>query len=66
MCREVNVTPHVVQNRNLGSAIGGRTARNVGFEVVQRKRIGPMRRVLVRGLDKTPQLLTLTSRGCGP
>lgn len=73
-CREINVTPHVAQNlnRNGGSAIDGRTTRHVGYEVSQRKRkrieqcfgwgklIGPIRQVMVQGLDKVDQLLTLT------
>ena len=73
-CREVNVTPHVAQNtrRIGGSAIDARTTRHVGYEISQRKRkrieqcfgwgklVGPMRQVMVRGLDKVDQLLTLT------
>jgi transposase len=73
-CRQNNVTPHVAQNTNRvrGSAIDGRTTRHEGFAVSQRKRkcieqcfgwgklIGPMRQVMVRGLDKVDQLLTLT------
>ena len=73
-CRQINVTPHVAQNlkRNGGSAIDGRTTRHPGYEVSQRKRkrieqcfgwgklIGPIRQVMVRGLDKVDQLLTLT------
>ena len=73
-CREIGVTPHVAQNLNRtgGSAIDGRTTRHVGYAVSQRKRkcieqcfgwgkqIGPMRQVMVRGLDKVDQLLTLT------
>lgn len=73
-CREMNVTPHVAQNLNRkgGSAIDSRTTRPPGYEVSQRKRkcieqcfcwgklIGPMRQLMVRGLDKVDQLLTLT------
>ena len=73
-CREINVTPHVAQNtnRNGGSKIDGRTTRHAGYEISQRKRkrieqcfgwgkvIGPMRQVMVQGLDKVDQLLTLT------
>jgi hypothetical protein len=73
-CREINVTPHVAQNlnRNGGSAIDGRTTRHPGYEVSQRKRkrieqcfgwgklIGPIRQVMVQGLDKVDQLVTLT------
>ena len=73
-CREINVTPHVAQNlnRNGGSAIDSRTTRHPGYEVSQRRRkrieqcfgwgklIGPIRQVMVQGLDKVGQLLTLT------
>jgi len=73
-CRKIEVTPHVAQNTNRagGSAIDGRTTRHVGYEVSQRKRkrieqcfgwgklIGPIRQVMVQGLDKVDQLLTLT------
>ena len=73
-CREINVTPHVAQNltRIGGSAIDGRTTRHIGYEISQRKRkcieqcfgwaktIGPMRHVMVRGLDKVSHAFTLT------
>jgi transposase len=73
-CREIGVTPHVAQNLNRrgGSAIDGRTTRHEGYAVSQRKRkcieqcfgwgkvIGPMRQVMVQGLDKVDQLVTLT------
>ena len=73
-CREHGITPHVAQNlrRNGGSAIDGRTTRHPGYAVSQRKRkrieqcfgwgkaIGPIRQVMVKGLDKVDQLLTLT------
>lgn len=73
-CREMNVTPHVAQNvnRSGGSAIDGRTMRHVGYEVIQRMRksieqcfgwvkvIGPIRQMMVQGLDKVDRLLTLT------
>ncbi len=73
-CRQINVTPHVAQNisGNRGSAIDARTTRHVGYEISQRKRkrieqcfgwgklVGPMRQVMVKGLDKVDQLLTLT------
>lgn len=73
-CRDINVTPHVAQNINRtgGSAIDERTTRHVGYEISQRKRkcieqcfgwgkvIGPIRQVMVQGLDKVDQLLTLT------
>ncbi|MBK1613822.1 IS5/IS1182 family transposase [Rubrivivax gelatinosus] len=73
-CRENDVTPHVAQNlgRRGGSAIDGRTTRHGGYAVSQRRRkcieqcfgwgkvVGPMRQVMLRGLDKVDQLLTLT------
>ncbi len=73
-CRDIKVTPHVAQNtaRSGGSAIDARTTRHVGYEISQRKRkcieqcfgwgklIGPIRQVMVTGLDKVDQLLTLT------
>jgi transposase len=73
-CRDLNVTPHVAQNTNRrgGSAIDGRTTRHAGYDSSQRKRkcieqcfgwgklIGPIRQVMVRGLDKVDQLLALT------
>ena len=73
-CRTIKVTPHVAQNtkRNGGSAIDSRTTRHSGYDVSQRKRkrieqcfgwgkvIGPIRQVMVQGLDKVDQLLTLT------
>jgi transposase len=73
-CRQIEVTPHVAQNtkRVGGSAIDGRTTRHIGYDISQRKRkcieqcfgwgkvIGPIRQVMVRGLDKVDQLLMLT------
>ncbi|WP_027820875.1 IS5 family transposase [Paraburkholderia bannensis] len=73
-CRDTNVTPHVARNtkRSGGSAIDGRTSRHLGYALSQRKRkcieqcfgwgktIGPLRQVMVRGLEKVDQLLTLT------
>jgi len=73
-CRDIHVTPHVAQNttRNGGSAIDGRTTRHAGYAASQRsskrieqcfgwgKFVGPIRQVMVRGLDKVDQLLTLT------
>jgi transposase len=73
-CRQIKVTPHVAQNtkRSGGSAIDGCTTRHAGYEVSQRKSkrieqcfgwgklVGPLRQVMVRGLDKVDQLLTLT------
>lgn len=73
-CRALNVTPHVAQNTNRlgGSAINARTTRHIGYEISQRKRkcieqcfgwgkrVGPLRQVMVRGLDKVDPLVTLT------
>ncbi|MBZ8139659.1 IS5/IS1182 family transposase [Rubrivivax gelatinosus] len=73
-CREMNVTPHVAQNtaRIGGSAIDGRTTRHPGYAISQRRRkrieqcfgwgkvVGSIRQVMVQGLDKIDQLLTLT------
>jgi transposase len=73
-CRELGVTPHVAQNinRNGGSAIDGRTTRHRGYAISQVKRrciercfgwgktVGPIRRVMVRGLDKVDALFALT------
>ena len=73
-CRELKVTPHGARNtrRTGGSAIDGRTTRHGGYAMSRRRRkcigqcfgrgktIGPIRQVMVRGLDKVDQLLTLT------
>lgn len=73
-CRGIDVTPHVAQNLTCisGSAIDSRTTRLIGYEISERKRkcveqcfgwakvIGPMRQVMVRGLDKVDQVFTLT------
>jgi transposase len=73
-CRELGVTPHVAQNtqRNGGSAIDGRTTRHRGYEISQIKRkcieqcfgwgkvIGPIRQVMLRGLDKVDAAFALT------
>jgi len=73
-CRDMGVTPHVAQNiqRNGGSAIDARTTRHAGYAVSQIKRkcieqcfgwgktIGPIRQVMVRGLDKVDALFALT------
>ncbi|KWH39380.1 transposase [Burkholderia cepacia] len=73
-CRDANVTPHVARNtkRSGGSVIDKRTTRHLGYALSQRKRngtvqcfglgltLGPLRQVMVRGLEKVDQLLTLT------
>ena len=70
--REQNPNLPVTPAEIAQSAIDGRTTRHVGYEVSQRKRkrieqcfgwgkvIGPIRQVMVHGLDKVDQLLTLT------
>ena len=73
-CHDIDVTPHVAQNlsRVGGSSIDGLTTRQIGYDISQRKRkciehcfgwaktIGPMRQVMVRGLDKVNHTFTLT------
>ena len=70
-CRTMNVTPNVAQNtkRTRGSAIDGHTTRHAGYTVRQRKRIEQCfgwcktiapRKLMVQGLEKVDQLLTLT------
>lgn len=73
-CRQLNVTPHVARNtrRMGGSAIDHRTCRHSSYAMSQRRRkcieqcfgwgktVGPIRQVMVRGLQKVDQLLTLT------
>lgn len=73
-CRELRVTPHVAQNtaRLGGSAIDGRTTAQPGYAVSQRRRkrieqcfgwgktIGSIRQVMLHGLDRVDQLLTMT------
>jgi hypothetical protein len=67
--RELNVTPHVIQNNtNRRSAIDGRTTRHVGYEISLGKRwlvekafgwlkqSGPLRKVKLRGLPKVDWL----------
>lgn len=63
--RELNVTPHVIQNdTNRRSAIDRRTTRHTGYEISLSKRwlvekafgwlkqTGPLRKVKLRGLEK--------------
>ena len=73
-CQAMKVIPHVAQNtRRLGgSAIDETITGQPGYAISQTKRkrieqcfgwgksIGPIRQVMVRGLDKVDQLLTLT------
>ena len=72
-CRRMKVTPHVAQSakRAGGSALDGRTTHHAGYEISLCKRkymeqcfgwgksIGPIRQVMVQGLDKVHRLLTL-------
>lgn len=74
ICSTTNATPHVAQNLNRlgGSAIDARTTRHQGYAMSMRARkrieqcfgwgktVGPLAQVMVRGLDKVDQLLTLT------
>jgi transposase len=74
-CRNLNVTPHVAQNkkRSGGSAIDGRTTRHSGYEVSQKKRkrieecfgwlktIALMRKVRHRGLAKVGWVFTFAA-----
>ncbi|TAN31347.1 IS5 family transposase [bacterium] len=74
-CRNMNVTPHVVQNtkRNGGSAIDGRTTRHGGYEISQKKRkrieecfgwlkrIALMGKVRHRGLEKVSWVFTFAA-----
>jgi transposase len=67
--RELNVTPHVIQNNtNRRSAIDQRTTRHLGYEISLSKRwlvekafgwlkqTGPLRKVKLRGLEKVDWL----------
>jgi transposase len=72
-CRQMGVTPHVAQNdkRRGGSAVDGRTTRQVGYAISQRKRkrieecfgwlktIALMRKVRHRGVCKVHWIFTL-------
>ena len=70
--RSVLCWPWLTGNRNGGIAIDSRTTRHPGHGVSQRRRkrieqcfgwgklIDPIRQVMVQGLDKVDQLLTLT------
>ena len=71
--RGMNITPHVAQNdTNRSSAIDGRTTRQAGYEMSQRKRkrveqsfgwmkmVGTLKKVKLRGIDKVGWLFTFT------
>jgi transposase len=74
-CRNMNVTPHVSQNtkRNGGSAIDGRTVRQAGYAISQKKRkrveecfgwlktIALMRKVRHRGIEKVAWVVTFAA-----
>ena len=70
---QMDVAPHVVQNTSgRRSAVPDSVAATEGYAISQQKRkpieqgfgwaklIGPMRQVMVRGLDKVDQLFVLT------
>jgi transposase len=69
--RRMCVTPHVAAKAK-GSAIDGRTTRHAGYAVSQRKRklveepfgwgktVGPLRKTMLRGLDRVRTQFTLT------
>lgn len=76
-CRTIKITPHVAQNekRPGGSAIDKRTTRHEGYQASMKirkrveepfgwgKTIGPIRQIMVRGLDKANQVFNLTFIG---
>jgi hypothetical protein len=75
---DLEVQPHVAQNTtNRKSAVPDSVAQSEGYAVSQQKRklieqgfgwakfIGPMRQVMVRGLEKVDQLFVLTMTACG-
>jgi transposase len=76
-CRTIRITPHVAQNdkRRGGSAIDKRTTRHTGYQASMKvrkrveepfgwgKTVGPIRQIMVRGLDKANQVLNLTFIG---
>ena len=73
-CRDMKVTPHLARNtcRTGSGAINSRTTRHGGYAMSQRRRkcieqcfgwgktIGLICQVMMRGLDKVDQVLTLT------
>jgi transposase len=68
--REINVTPHVAQNRSRTSAIDGRTTRHAGYAISQRirkrieegfgwmKTVAGLRKTKYRGLEKVAWAFT--------
>jgi|GEM_PF-1459844 len=79
-CRQIGVMPHMARNLNLSarSAIKRRSTRHAGYVVGQRnskyidqcfsrgKVIGPIRQLIVQGLDKLARPLTLTTAAQKP
>ena len=73
--RQIHVTPHVAQKAK-GSAIDGRTTRHVGYALSQKKRkqieepfgwgktVGPIRKTMLRGLERVGAQFTLTMAAC--
>jgi len=72
--RELNVTPHVAQNKtHRSSAIDGRTTRHAGYDTSQRKRkrveeifgwiktVGLMSKTRHRGLERVGWMFTFTA-----
>ena len=69
--RQMCVTPHVAAKAR-GSAIDRRTTRHAGYTVSQKKRklveepfgwgkvVGPLRKTMLRGLDRVGAQFTLT------
>lgn len=69
--RMMHVTPHIAARRK-GSAIDGRTTRHPGYAVSQKKRkqieeafgwaktVGPIRKTMLRGLERVRAQFTLT------
>jgi hypothetical protein len=72
-CIELKVTPHVAQNTSgRSSAVPDEIAQTAGYAVSQQKRklieqgfgwaktVGPIRQLMVRGLERVDQLFVLT------
>ena len=71
--RDINVTPHIAQNRSRRSAIDGRTTRHPGYAVSQRirkrieegfgwmKTIAGLKKTKYRGLDKVGWSFTMAA-----
>ena len=71
--RDINVTPHIAQNRSRRSAIDGRTTRHPGYAISQRirkrieegfgwmKTIAGLKKTKYRGLDKVGWSFTMAA-----